>query len=313
MGEAVEGGRGSWGTAFFLTFAVLLLSVFDALSLVLLPLAILMVGLPAGRKPKWLLFGIAIWLLSALVGGGPLATMSRGWALILGSTYLAVSLARPFWSVTSRALTAVGVSLAVGSVGILLMGQANQLDELIRSHFAEISTLTVADLQARMPASPWVAELQTATQRIAALQADMFPALLAFQSLVALALVSWWVRRLGRSDSEAFQLAPLRDFRFQDELIWILIGALILYLLPLVELADRIALNMILFMMVLYALRGVAVFVFLASGARSIATMVLGAVALLFLYPVAIMAALVMGVGDTWLDVRSRVAKANPT
>jgi uncharacterized protein YybS (DUF2232 family) len=141
----------------------------------------------------------------------------------------------------------------------------------------------------------------------------MFPALLALQSLVALALASWWVRRLGRSNSEAFQLAQLRDFRFNDELIWILIGALILYLLPLVELVDRIALNMILFMMVLYALRGLAVFVFLASGARSIATMVFGAVALLFLYPVAFMAALLMGVGDTWLDVRRRVAKANPT
>ena len=41
--------------------------------------------------------------------------------------------------------------------------------------------------------------------------------------------------------------------------------------------------------------------------------MVFGVIALIFLYPVAFTAALLMGVGDTWLDVRRRVAQTDPS
>lgn len=313
MDEAVEGGRPRWSAAIWLTLAVVLLSVFDALALVLLPLAILMVGLPEGRKPKWVIAGAALWVLALLVAGGPLAGLSRGWALMVGAVFFAATIARPTWDVISRGILAVAAGLAGGALGILATGQGAALDELIRSHFATISSLTLGDLQARMPDSAWLADLRTATEQISRLQADLFPALLALQTLAALALASWWIGRLGRSESAAFTLHRMRDFRFDDQLIWVLIAALLLFLLPLPGVADRVALNMILFMVGLYALRGLAVFIFLATGSQSIVTMVLGVVALVFLYPVAFTAALLMGVGDTWLDVRRRVAKVNPS
>lgn len=307
METAVESGRGRWSTAIGLTLVVLLLSVFDAFALVLLPLALLLVALPGGRRVIWIASGILLWLLAIASPGGPLGALSRGWALMLGATFLAVTVARPVWSILSRGLVTVATALLAALVGLMATGELTELDGLIREHFRNLSTVTIGELQTRIPDSPWVAELQNATEQIATLQADLFPALLALQSLAALALASWWIRRLGRSKSEAFALARMRDFRFNDQLIWVLIVALVVMLLPLGDAGARLALNGVVFMGALYALRGLAVFVFLASGSGSIPTMVFGALALIFLYPVAFTAALLMGVGDTWLDVRRRV------
>jgi hypothetical protein len=309
MEAAVERGRGRWSTAFGLTLAVLLLSVFDALAIVLLPLAILVIALPTEQRLKWVTLGLLLWLLVILLGGGPLAPLSRGWSMMLGATFLGLTMIRPEWSVITRGLATVAAAFVAGGVGLALGGEALGLDGLVREHFRTVSALTLSDLRQQIPDAPWVDELSLATEQIVDLQADLYPALLGLQSLAGLALAAWWTRRIRRSDSDAFTLAPMREFRFSDQLIWILIAGLALYLLPIgTEPIQRFALNVLVFMGALYALRGLAVFVFLAHGTRSIATIVLGAIALVVLYPVAITAALLMGVGDTWLDVRSRAA-----
>jgi hypothetical protein len=312
MTEAVERGRGRWSTAVGLTFAVLLLSVFDGLALVLLPLAIFLVALPGERKARWVAVGVALWIVVLLLSGGTLAVLSRGWGLALGGVYLVVTVTRPRWDVTPRALVAVGISMATALLVLVVSGQIGALDSLMRDHFAMLSQSFV-DLQARLPESARLANLDTAAERMTQLRSDLFPALLALQSLAALALVSWWVRRLGRSDSESFMLARMRDFRFNDQLIWILILAILFVLLPVGESAARIALNVLVFMAALYVLRGLAVFVYLATGSRSVPTMVFGALAVVLLYPVVFTAALLMGVGDTWLDVRRRLMTQTPT
>jgi hypothetical protein len=79
---------------------------------------------------------------------------------------------------------------------------------------------------------------------------------------------------------------------------------------PLGEGAARAGYNLLLFMSALYALRGLAVFVFLARGAPTATSIVLGALATLLFYPVVFTAALLVGLGDTWLDVRGRVVAA---
>jgi hypothetical protein len=168
-------------------------------------------------------------------------------------------------------------------------------------------------LQARFPDLTWLQEMGDAAEQIAGLMADIFPALAALQSVAALALASWWIRWLGRSSKNTFALAQLREFRFNDQLIWVLIGGLVVVLLPVPTEPTRVALNALVFMAALYALRGLAIFVFLATGSRSIPTMVFGLLALVFLYQVTLAAALLMGVGDTWLDVRRRVATPPPT
>jgi hypothetical protein len=311
--EGGDADRGRWSAAVGLTLAVLLLAVFDALALVLLPLAMLLIVLPAERRAGWVVAGVALWFLALLFSGGPLGEVSRGWALMLAAIYYVVTLARPEWPVTSRTLVSVGVAAGAGFLGLLATGQLAALDALVESHFTTVSALTMGNLQNGLPDSSWAADLRAATEMIGQWQARLFPALLALQSLAALALASWWVRRIGRSEGESFALAPLADFRFNDQLIWLLIGALLVMLLPFGAGVNRLSLNVLVFMVALYALRGLAVFVFLAKGSRSVPTMVLGSLALVFLYPVAITAAVLMGVGDTWLDVRKRVAVARPT
>lgn len=312
MEEAVSNGRGRWGAAIALTFAVLLLSVFDAIALVLLPFGLLMLGLPGERRPRWIAVGLACLFVVALLSSGQLGVLSRGWALLVGGGFLAITLWRPEWSITSRALAAIGVGFLLGAGALLITGQLGLLDQLVRTHFEALSALTIADLEMRMPEAEWVENLRLATERVSAAQAEMFPSILALQSFAALALASWWIRRLGRSDREGFRVSRFRDFRFNDQLIWVLIVALIVFLLPFGAGGERVAINAIAFMIALYTFRGAAIFVFLAAGSRSIPTVVFGIVALFFLYPVAFTAALLMGLGDTWLDVRHRVATADP-
>jgi hypothetical protein len=308
----VEESRGRWSTAAGLTFAVLLLSVFDALALVLLPLAVLIVAFPENRRVRWFGAGAILLAIALISPGGALALLSRGWALCLAAIFLGVSLARPNWGVTSRALLATAAGIGLGLIVLVVTGRVTQLDGMIRDHFLSISTVTVGDLQAALPDSPWVQTLGAATEQISNLQADLFLALLGLQSVAALALASWWVRRLGRSESRSFALARLRDFRFNDQLIWVLIAGLVTVLLPLGDEASRLGLNALVFMGAIYALRGLAVFAFLMAAAQSVPAMVFGVLALVFLYPVAVTAALVMGVGDTWLDVRRRIVTTKP-
>lgn len=313
MEEAVRGGRAGWGTAVALSVAVLAFSAFDALALVFLPMSLLLVALPGQRRLVWVLAGALLFLVALGLSAGSFAVLSQGWGLTLGALFLVVTLVRPEWSVIARALTAVGSTVGMATIAVVSSGQLAGFERLVRDHLETVSSATIGDLQTRIPDSEWLAELQAAAQQVSEFQVELFPALLALQSVAALALASWWVRRLGRSDSGAFEVAPLAEFSFNDQLIWVLIAGVILLLLPIGGGVDRIATNVLVFMGALYALRGFGVFIYLAIASRSIATMVLGAIAFIFLYPVALTAALLMGVGDTWLDVRRRAETANPT
>jgi hypothetical protein len=309
--EAASGpARGRWGTAVALTVAVVFLAVFDAVPLVLLPLAVLMMALPAGGRMKWLFAGVVLWVLAVLLPGGSLGTIGRGWSLLLASAFLFATLSRPDWGVFPRAITALGATFALGLVYVLLSGSAAEVDWAVREHYQSVSSLAAGDLAARAPQSGWVQELSSATDRMAVMQWRFFPALLALQSLAALALASWWLARLRGVADGPLGVRPLREFRFSDQLVWVLVAGLVLVAIQGGDVATRIGYNALLFMGSLYALRGVGVFVFLAGGAPSWFAVVFGTLAAIFLYPLVLTAAILVGLGDTWLDVRGRAALA---
>jgi hypothetical protein len=313
MAEAGEAGRSRWGTMLALSGAAVFLSVFDVLPLVVLPLALLLMALPSEQRWKWMALGVFFWVVGMMLPGPPLAAFSRGWALLLGGAFLFATLWQPGWRVFPRMLFALGVAFAVSSAGLLVTGGWAEVDWRMQEHFRTVSTLTSGDLQARLPDAAWVGEFRSATERMAEIQWRFFPAILGLQSLAALGLVSWWVARLRRAPSGPFQLRPLREFRFSDQLIWVLIAGLVLVLLPLGAVATRAGHNALLFMGSLYALRGVGVFLFLAGGAPSVLFVVAGVLAVVFLYPLVLMAVLLVGLGDTWLDVRRRAIPAPRT
>jgi hypothetical protein len=309
-GTAGEAGRGRWGTMLALSGAAVFLSVLDVLPLVVLPLALLLMALPSEQRWKWMALGILFWVVGMLLPGPPLAAFSRGWALLLGGAFLFATLWRPTWGAFPRMLFALGVAFAVSGAGLLATGSWAEVDWTMQEHFRTVSSLTAGDLQARLPDSAWVAEFRTATERMAEIQWRFFPAMLGLQSLAALGLVSWWAARLRGTPADPLQLRPLKEFRFSDQLVWVLIAGLVLVLLPLGAVATRAGLNALLFMAGLYALRGVGVFLFLAGAAPSALFVVLAVLAVVFLYPLVLTAVLLVGLGDTWLDVRRRATPA---
>lgn len=310
MSEEGVAPRRRWGTAVALTLAVLLLSAFDPVPMVALPLAVLLVGLPGERRWKWIALGALLWVVGLAMAGSGLGPLSRGWGLILGSTFLFATLWRPQWGVLPRALAALAVSLGATTLALGVSGGGERVDTLVRAHVEEVAEVAARSFGNSAPATAPDTTFAAVADQLAAAQWTVFPALLALQSLAALALAAWWAGRLRDPERSWLQLRPLREFRFNDQLVWLFIAGLLLLLLPAGALATRLGYNALVFMGGLYALRGVGVFVFLAGGAPSLLTVALGAVALVFLYPLVLTAALLVGLGDTWFDVRGRATLA---
>ena len=68
----------------------------------------------------------------------------------------------------------------------------------------------------------------------------------------------------------------------------------------------RVGSNAVVFMGGLYAMRGVAVFMFI-SGGLSLFGFVMFCLGIVLAAPLVLGIAVLVGVGDTWLDLRSRV------
>jgi hypothetical protein len=129
------------------------------------------------------------------------------------------------------------------------------------------------------------------------------PALLALESLAALAIAWGLYHRMSRVRIGP-PLAPLRQFRFNDQLIWGVIVGVTLLVLPTLEQWHGAGANLVLFFGTLYAIRGLGVLsFFIAPG--WITTVIL-ALSAFFLWPFYAIGAVGLGLGDTWLDWRRR-------
>jgi hypothetical protein len=153
-----------------------------------------------------------------------------------------------------------------------------------------------------------VATLERSVEAGIRMASAVFPALLLLQSFAGLAL-SWALyQRLARAPQGA-PLLRLREFRFDDNLIWGVVLALAaLVLTPLAGLGP-LGGNLAVFFGGLYAVRGVAVVAALAAaaGIEGLLAMAGATLVMVFLAPVAVLAALALGVTDTWVDWRRRL------
>ena len=133
--------------------------------------------------------------------------------------------------------------------------------------------------------------------------AAVLPALLALESLAALA-IAWAVYHRFSSVPIGPELGRLREFRFNDQLIWGLAVGGTVYFLPPFEEGKTAGLNLLVFFGTLYLFRGIGVLSWVArSQALATVLIILTAISPGF---VGILA-LGIGVGDTWMDWRSRV------
>lgn len=292
----------AWPRAVALFFVVMALSVAHPTILVGIPYVIMLAGLPVRRPSAYVIGAVAAFVVLAGAREG-LWWTERGWAILLGGWFVALTLRWPDARFLSRALGALG---GAGAVAVALLAGSGtwqaldwQIGERMRAGIGA-ALEAVRLLQEGGTLSP---ALVTAVYRTAEGQAQLFPALVALASLAALGVAWWLYLRLAQTSDRG--LAPLREFRFNDHLVWLFIGGLVLAIAGGGEGLRRAGSNAVVFMGALYAVRGAAVVSFFGSGLSLFGTLLL-LLGLLFVAPVILMGALVIGLGDTWLDLRTR-------
>jgi hypothetical protein len=316
-----------WGLAAFLIvpqlpFFELMVPIGQTLVLLVPAVAVCaLLGWKAGGRAALavILLALATWVLIHPAGsaGTPYDPMARGWAVVLAASFGLVSV---LWSAPTaffaRALSAVGVATGVGFVvalsapsGIARFQHAAG-EELTRRVSATISRVEQSmatpewrQLAAKVPAfDTWNDDSEAVMRAIPDRTASLLPALLALESLAALAL-GWGIYERLSQIQIGPTLGPLMEFRFNDQLVWgVAVGATLCLLPAFVE-GRTAGLNLLLFFGSLYLIRGLGVLAWIARGRYAV-------IVILSLIPqVCIMLgvlALALGLGDTWLDLRRR-------
>jgi hypothetical protein len=292
---------------------VLATAAFAVLSpglLIFLPLSLFLLSLPP-RRPLLVVLGVVLAGL-ALRGAGdnPLWYIERGWVLMLGAWFVVMVYALPAAGFFSRALAALGASAATVALFLALLPDGwGVLDWAMTRRIQDTASDASALWASSSAASGWAEQFGEALSRFAELQALLHPALAALESLAALGVAWWGYRRLAAR--ERHPLGRLRDFRFGDHLVWLLIAGVLLLVLPMGEAAVRAGSNVLAFMGALYALRGAAILL-VVFGLQGLGGAFIAGLLLLLLYPIALTTAIIVGLTDTWFDLRARRAAARP-
>jgi hypothetical protein len=224
--------------------------------------------------------------------------------------------ARPFFG---RALATVAVSAVAFTLMLAFAGAkpvrverviAGELDDRVESSMAAIRAQTETprwqEIEKKDPdAAKWwtdmINDTETLLRQMAPVGTSYFPAILLFESIAALGL-AWSLHHRLSPTRIGPPLAPLREFRFDDQLVWGAVAGLTLALLPRLVALKAIGLNLIWFFGVLYALRGLGVMAwFLIAPGQWSGVALIALFALLWPLPLSI------GLADTWFDWRRRV------
>jgi hypothetical protein len=187
---------------------------------------------------------------------------------------------------------------------------AGELDDRVESSMAAIRSQTETprwqEIQKKDPdTAKWWTEMiddtETMLRRMAPVGTSYFPAILLFESIAALGL-AWSLHHRLSPTRIGPPLAPLREFRFDDQLVWGAVAGLTLALIPRFVALKAIGLNLVWFFGVLYALRGLGVMAwFLIAPGQWSGVALIALFALLWPLPLSI------GLADTWFDWRRRV------
>jgi hypothetical protein len=294
-----------WMRAVGLLAVVFSFSVLRPAVLLAVPMLLLLL---LRRHRGGAIFAVAVLATLVLIAGGRDGVWfaERAWSLVVAGGFVALTLSVPEWRWSSRAIASVLAAFVIGAVYFLVRGGAwGALDWTISSGVMVSVTTTLDALALLRDGQPMSPTFVATMYEMAEAQASVFPALLGIASMAALG-VAWWVT--GRLAGAADQgIGPAASFRFNDHLVWIMIGGLVLVVARWGDAVSRIGANAVVFMGALYALRGAGVVMFL-SGGLSVAAYVLLALGLLLAAPAVLGAAILIGIGDTWLDIRSRTS-----
>lgn len=296
----------SWLRPLGLFVLALALAIGSPLVLIGVPLALLSFLLPESNLRSLAVGTLVLVLVFTAGAGSGLWYLERGWAVLVGAWFAAVTLAWPGWTFVNRGLAALTGGTVWTVLALTFLGGWPVADELVQERLdaGAVATLEVFGAVLGSESGDMESALRDAVIRTAEIQGVLFPALLALASLAGLGVAWWLYLRLARNSGRG--LAPLRSFRFPDPLIWVLIGGISLVLLfGWSESWGRMGSNLLVLMIGLYALRGVGVVVFLTGG-LTVPAIILTTLALLLVPPLVLAAAMAVGIGDSWFDIRSR-------
>jgi hypothetical protein len=308
---AGAGGRG-WLTVGALALVTAVFSVVSPAILIGIPLALLLVALPPRHPVMLALSAFLLWLTLRMLPGDPTTFyLTRGWALLAGAWFVLLVGLFPEWRFLPRALGAVAGSIVTaGAMMALRHGSLAPLDAAVTARVEAGAGRTVDILTRAAGDGRLNPELARGLAAATELQVALYPALLALGTVAALG-VAWWVFNRAALH-QGSPLGSLREFRFRDDLVWVFIAGILLLVLPLGELAHRAGENLFTFMAVLYALRGAAVLLVI-GGVPGPMGVVLGVLLIVLLYPIVMATTFVVGLFDTWFDIRARRrAPTNP-
>ena len=262
---------------------------------------------------------LAIWTVARPISGD--ATYDgivRAWSVLLAATFGAVSLAYANRPLFPRALASTALTFTLVS-GMLLARPDGfaRFGSSLRGQIEQRGSDALSDWNTTAATPEWK-KLEEGNQSVMNLSAEVVrfwtevpkataavvPALLALESMATLALVWGLFHRASRVRLGP-PLGPIREFRFNDQVIWGLVVGITLVVLPTLASLRGVGFNMLVFLGVLYLLRGLGVLSwFLAP--RRIALALLIFVAILS-WPIIGLFSIGLGLGDTWLDLRRRV------
>jgi len=226
--------------------------------------------------------------------------LERGWALLLGGCFVGLSIARPKMKISDRALEAVFGALVLAAILMTLMSGAWNIVDWVISDRVRATVAQVIALGGSEGLAP---ALITAFYQTADAQILIFPALTALASMSAL-LLSWWLFMFfsGRSEEA---LGSVKNFRFNDHLIWMLVVGLFLLFTRWNEPLQRLGSNAVVFIGALCAVRGAAVIVFITGG-FSVLGYAMTLLGLVIVTPIVLGGAVLIGIADIYLDFRKR-------
>ncbi len=272
----------------------------------------------------------------------------RGWAVLLGAAFGLVCLASPARPLLGRALGAVALAgvIAVTGFSARSMGSTDTFDapaQMFSREYQHRLGESIEGWRARSSSEAWrrfsrrfpgAAEQGTRVQAVLAALVGpspdpaavggvqsgplvgLVPALLALESLLALALGWAAYHRLARARIGP-PIAALRDLRFNDQWVWGLVVGVTLLMLPTLAEWRLAGLNLVCFFGMLYALRGAGVLTWWIPD-RVALWLLLGLLLLVpILGPVWVLSMMLMvtftlGLGDTWRDFRAGASPNRP-
>ena len=267
--------------------------------------ALLLVSRPATlREWAWLVGAVAwsaLWLQQA---GGLGAQFARSAAVLVSGSFLALTLWRPSNQV-SRALAATAggaLALAAWMYGLGLRWSA------VRAAVEEELVSFQSALRTSWSGREGWSEMSAQMSEMADTVSMLYPGLLALAAIAGLRLAWAWYHRIADHPVGA-PPAPFPAFAFSDQLIWGWVIGLALALVPEPEWARVTGANVLLVWGALYATRGLAVVVTVATRTPGAVLAVIALVTLI-LMPFVLGGLTIVGFADTWLDFRRRVAPA---